>query len=148
MYLQEYTQVDYKRWDRTSPAESAMPRERSIPAQPFQATTDYSANYTDKQATRPVPHKRTTAPCPDLPFSGCTTYGKEYTSKAIPPRYNACLDRPWMRCDSCKPFKVATPNSGEESTLQGELTWTNPPYARARAELDDRTAYKTSFQTF
>ena len=112
------------------------------------SATDYSSNYTNKHATRPTlhkPHPPTTDP--NLRFSGCTTYGKEFVAKPIPARANACMDRPWMRCDSCPPTEVPTPPGGVDggSGLE-ERTWTRPPYAIARAVLDDRTEHKTQFQ--
>eukprot|EP00892_Ulva_mutabilis_P002112 jgi/Ulvmu1/11901/UM081_0060.1 len=139
---------DFCGWPGSLPAEPAQPPTRPMPELPLSSATDYSLNFTPKQPTRPTarkPHCPTTDP--SLRFSGCTTYGKEFVPKRIPARVNACMDRPWMRCDSCPPTEVPTPPGGLEAGggLQ-ERTWTKPPYAIARAVLDDRTEHKTKFR--
>jgi hypothetical protein len=83
-----------------------------IPHRPAPAETDYSANFTNKHSGRPIIVRTPCATSATIALNACTLYGKEYIKKPIPPKYNACLDRPWMNCDSCPPSEVPTPSTG------------------------------------
>lgn len=141
-------QEDFRAWPDSQPSEPANPPVRPLPCLPLSSGTDYSLNFTKKNVTRPTVQKgHATTTDPNLRFSGCTTYGKDFIAKPIPAKVNACADRPWMRCDSCPPSEILTPAGGADGGCGlDEKTWTNPPYAIARAVLDGRTEHKMQFR--
>lgn len=144
MGTSESLQEDYPGWPGAEPAVESRPNCSPMPVRPVEGYTDYSLNFTNKYSGRPELHKPGKTVDNSIPFSACTTYGKEYIKKPIPPKYNACVDRPWMRCDTCVPSEDKTPDPGSCGG-KPERTWTNPPFAIGRATIDDRTEHKTKY---
>lgn len=138
-------QEDYPGWPGAKPAGDSKPSNSPIPIRTLEGCTDYSANFTNKHSGRPKLHKPGKTVDYAIPFSGCTTYGKEYVNKPIPAKYNACVDRAWMRCDTCVPsVEPETPDPGKYGG-EPEKTWTAPPFAIGRAVLDPRTEHTTKY---
>lgn len=140
-------QEDFPGWPGVEPATGAKPKSIPMPVRAMEGGTDYSENYTNKHSGRPHLHGPGGTVDSSIPFSGCTTYGKEFIKKTISSKYNACVDRPWMRCDTCVPSEDKTPEPGILGD-RPERTWTRPPFAIGRAALDDRTEHKTNFRKF
>lgn len=143
-------QEDYVAWPGARPAEKANLAPTTIPARPFEGNTDYSDNFTDKHLSSEKARRPEFAHLKDeVPPSGtlyrCTEYGHEYIKKPISAKYNACVDRPWMNCDSCVPTELPSPAGG--CGLE-EKTWTMPPFAIGRAVLQSSTEHLAEFKNF
>lgn len=139
-------QEDYSAWKGARPASPAKFPATEMPARKFDGATDYNANFTNKHCGVPeIVHAREVA-TGSIPLRACTVYAKEYTAKPIPPSCGACMDRPWMNCDSCKPSVPATPGAAAGHALMGEKTWTAPPFAIGRAAFDGRTMHKVTYK--
>jgi hypothetical protein len=138
-------QEDYVAWPGARPADRANSGATSIPVRPLDGDTDYTINFTNKHPGHPAvvhpKHKVT----PSGPLYGCTNYGHEFIAKPIPARYNACVDRPWMNCDTCVPTELPSPDGGSGLA---EKTWTKPPFATGKAVLQHRTEHLDQFKNF
>lgn len=138
-------QADYKAWPDAQPAALSRSAATAIPQRAFVGATDYTSNFTHKHASKRAAARPRHHEAPSGHLYACTTYGHDHDRKPMPPKYNACVDRPWMNCDSCVPSEIPSPGAG--SGLE-EKTWTAPPFATGRAHMAGTTEHMDKFKDF